>query len=310
MRGGGIAVHGGDFGPAMVTGIAALVPGEQVALAGTPEATEADVLATLADDAATLAPMLTDDVRWVHVLGAGIDSFPLEVAGERLVTCSRGASAPAIAEFVLASMLAFEKHLPEMWLTAPPERWNIADLGGLEGGCLGVVGLGAIGSAVASRALAFDMNVVGLRRVDRPSSVNGVVLVPDLAALLAEADHVVIAAPATTATARLIDDNALAGIKPGAHLVNVARGALVDQDALVRALDDGRVARASLDVVDPEPLPSGHPLYTHPRVRLTPHISWSAPRSVRRTIALFAENVSRYRAGDPLVGAVDREQGY
>ena len=310
MSNGGVAVNGGDFGPAMVAGIAAVLPGEPVALAGTPEAAGADVLATLADSAAALAPMLTDDVRWVHVLGAGVDGFPLEVAGDRLVTCSRGASAPAIAEFVLASMLAFEKHLPEVWLTAPPEQWNVADLGGLEGRTLGVIGLGSIGSAVATRALAFDMTVVGLRRRDRPSPVAGVALVPHLDALMAVADHVVIAAPATAATTRLIDDATLAGIKPGAHLVNVARGTLVDQGALLRALDDGRVARASLDVVDPEPLPDGHPLYAHPRVRLTPHISWSAPRTVRRTFSIFVENVSRYRAGDPLVGTVDREEGY
>ena len=207
-------------------------------------------------------------------------------------------------------MLAFEKHLPDVRVTSPPERWNIADLGGLEGRTLGVVGLGAIGSAVASRALAFDMTVVGLRRRDRPAPVAGVDLLPDLGSLLAVADHVVVAAPATTATVRLVDDAALSGIKPGAHLVNVSRGTLVDQDALLRALDDGRVARASLDVVDPEPLPAGHPLYAHPRVRLTPHISWSAPRTVRRTLSIFAENVSRYRAGEPLVGTVDREEGY
>ena len=92
--------------------------------------------------------------------------------------------------------------------------------------------------------------------------------------------------------------------------MNVARGSLVDQDALLRALDDGRVAVASLDVVDPEPLPEGHPLYRHPSVRLSPHISWSSPRTVARTVTCFTENLVRYREGRDLMGIVDKEAGY
>jgi len=90
----------------------------------------------------------------------------------------------------------------------------------------------------------------------------------------------------------------------------VARGSLVDQDSLIRALDDGRIARASLDVVDPEPLPSGHALFGHDRVRLSPHISWSSPNTVKRTVELFTENLTRYRAGQALVGIVDVKEGY
>jgi len=104
----------------------------------------------------------------VHVLGAGIDRFPLDVVGDRTLTCSRGAGAPAIAEFVLAAMLAFEKQLPESWITEPPHQWSTATLGGLAGRTLGVVGLGSIGTQVATRALAFDMKVVALRRSQRP----------------------------------------------------------------------------------------------------------------------------------------------
>ena len=128
--------------------------------------------------------------------------------------------------------------------------------------------------------------------------------------VLAGSDHVVVSAPATAATRHLIDAAAFDALKPGAHLVNVARGALVDQDALLAALDSGRVATASLDVVDPEPLPEGHPLYAHPGVRLSPHISWSAPDTMDRTVALFAENLRRYRAGRPLQGVVDPIAGY
>jgi phosphoglycerate dehydrogenase-like enzyme len=121
---------------------------------------------------------------------------------------------------------------------------------------------------------------------------------------------VVVAAPATPQTLHLLDADAFAAFKPGVHLVNIARGALVDQDALRSALDDGRVARASLDVVDPEPLPAGHWLYSHPKVRLSPHISWSSPGTIERTVELFADNLRRWREGRPLHGVVDVAAGY
>jgi phosphoglycerate dehydrogenase-like enzyme len=254
---------------------------------------------------------MLDGIRWVHVLGAGVDGFPMDVVGDRVLTCSRGASAPAIAEFVLAAMLAFEKQVPEVWIREPPARWNVAALGGLRGRTTGIVGLGAIGTEVARRALAFDMRVLGLRRrPDAGSPIDGVEIVPSLHDLLARSHHVVVAAAATEATRHLLDREAFASMTPGVHLVNVARGSLVDQDALLRALDDGRVARASLDVVEPEPLPAGHPLYRHPNVRLTPHVSWSSPGTTRRTVELFADNLRRWRVGEPLHGLVDVGAGY
>jgi phosphoglycerate dehydrogenase-like enzyme len=274
-----------------------------------------DVLVTLLDDRATrdaavFARAMTPDVRWVHVLGAGVDRFPLEAIGDRTLTCSRGAAAPAIAEFVLATMLAFEKQLPDVWITEPPEHWGAAGLGGLRGRTVGLVGFGAIGTEVARRAQAFDSKVVAFRRTATPPSQPGVEVTASLHDLLARSDHVVVAAPATAATRHLLDDAAFGAIKPGAHLINVARGELVDQEALVRALDDGRVARASLDVTDPEPLPPGHALYAHPRVRVSPHISWSSSDTIFRTIEMFAENLRRYDAGEALEGIVDVEAGY
>ncbi len=310
MSGGTVAVHCGRWGEFLLDALRVSLPGTDLVATGTTEATSADVVVTLADDGPALATVLGPSVRWVHILGAGADGFPFDVLGDRVLTCSRGAGAPAIAEFVLATMLAFEKKLPESWVGEPPEAWNTAQLGGLEGRALGLVGLGAIGTAVARRALAFDMDVAAVRRSTAPSPVDGVTLATDLGDLLGRSDHVVVVAPATPATRHLLDDAALARIRPGAHLVNVARGSLIDQDALVRALDDGRVARASLDVVDPEPLPAGHPLYTHPAVRLSPHISWSSPRTGARTISLFADNLERYRRGAELHGVVDVQAGY
>ncbi len=289
----------------------AALPEVTVVEAGSPEADAgADVLATLADGPEAIARALTSRIRWIHVLGAGIDGFPLDLVGDRVLTGSRGAAAPAIAEFVLAGMLAFEKHLPESWIDKPPPRWNSGSLGGLAGRTLGLVGLGAIGTEVARRALAFDMHVVGIRRSANPAPLPSVALSPDLASLLRVSDHVVVAAPATTRTNHLFNDDTLQHIKPGAHFVNVARGSLVDQDALIRALDDGRIARASLDVVDPEPLPSGHSLFAHERVRVSPHISWSSPDTIMRTLEMFADNLVRYRAGRALLGVVNLKEGY
>jgi phosphoglycerate dehydrogenase-like enzyme len=164
---------------------------------------------------------------------------------------------------------------------------------------------------VAKRALAFDMRVVALRRrTSEPVGIDGVAAAGSLAELVGAADHVVLAAPATPATHHLLDAGAFGAMKAGAHVVNVSRGSLVDQDALRAALDDGTVACASLDTVEPEPLPPGHWLYSHPKVRLSPHTSWSAPASVERTFGAFLTNLARYRAGEPLDGVVDLDAGY
>jgi phosphoglycerate dehydrogenase-like enzyme len=309
-EGGTVAVHGGRFGDVVVGGMQALLPDVRVVPAGSADAAGADVLAALADERAAIDQVLHPGIRWVHVLAAGVDGFPLEAAGQRVVTCSRGASAPAIAEFVLAAMLAVEKRLPGAWISEPPAAWNVADLGGLEGRRLALVGLGAIGSAVARRALAFDMRVAGIRRRAGLGGPEGVEYRASLHDLVADADHVVVAAPATRQTTRMFDAAAFAATKPGAHFVNVARGALVDQTALLDALDGGHLSTATLDVVEPEPLPAGHAFYSHPNIRLSPHISWSSPMTARRTFELFGENLDRFRRDQPLVGVVDPEAGY
>jgi phosphoglycerate dehydrogenase-like enzyme len=272
-----VAVHVGQTGQGLLDGLRAALPDVTVIEAGSPEAdAEADVLATLADGPEAIAPALTSRVRWIHVLGAGIDGFPLDLVGDRVLTSSRGAAAPAIAEFVLAAMLAFEKQIPESWIDDPPARWNSASLGGLAGRTLGVVGLGAIGTEVARRALAFDMHVVGIRRTASPAPLPLVALSPDLPSLLRVSEHVVVAAPATARTNRLFDDDTFQHIKPGAPFVNVARGSLV----------------------------------AHERVRLSPHISWSSPDTIMRTFEMFTDNLARYRAGRALHGVVNLEEGY
>jgi phosphoglycerate dehydrogenase-like enzyme len=270
---------------------------------------EGEVLFTIPWDLPNLEHVLGRGVRWIHTLGTGVDRFPLALVGERTLTCSRGASAVPIAEWVLAQMLAFEKHLPEAWITAGPDQWHTAELGGLAGRTLGLVGLGGIGAAVASRARPFDMRVVGHRRSPTPPPP-GVERAESLDDVLAVADHLVLTAPSTPETRHLLNPATFAAVKPGVHLVNIARGSLVDQDALRDALDAGQVAMASLDAVDPEPLPAGHWMYEHPKVRLSPHISWSMPGASDVLVATFVENLRRYQAGEPLEGVVDVAAGY
>jgi phosphoglycerate dehydrogenase-like enzyme len=249
-------------------------------------------------------------VRLIQCLSAGIDEYPawLFRTGTPAATAS-GSTAVPMAEFVLASLLAFEKMLPDVWIHDAAD-WKPFPLGALAGKTLGLLGFGAIGKAVAERALPFGMRVITHRRSGGTPDLAGVEGV-DLATLLAESDHLVVAAPLTPATRHMLNDQAFARMKPGAHLVNVSRGGLVDQDALVAALDNGRLALATLDVTDPEPLPAGHALYAHPKVRVSPHTSWAGgPRVAEGIGRILVENLTRYRDGRPVINPVDPEAGY
>lgn len=275
-----------------------------------PAGTQGEVLLTYTWASPNFADLMNCGVRWVHTFGTGVDDFPFEALGERPLSCSRGASAVPISEWVLAVMLAFEKQLPGTWVSEPPERWSVGlSLGGLHGRTLGLVGLGGIGTAIATRARAFGMRVVAHRRTGRPSGIEGVE-VASLEEVLAAADHLVLAAPATSATEHLLDANAFARMKRGVHVVNIARGELVDQDALREALDAGIVACASLDVAVPEPLPAGHWLYTHPSVRLSAHTSWTGPGALDGLLEPFLQNLGHYLSDTPLEYEVDVAQRY
>jgi phosphoglycerate dehydrogenase-like enzyme len=262
---------------------------------------------------AILAWLDAAGVRWVQLSGTGVDNVaPAVFDQDRIVTCARGASAVPISEWVMAAILAWAKRFPETFLTEPPKYWNFPNpaLDRVEGSTVAIVGLGGIGAAIAKRALAFGMEVRALRRTDAPSPVAGVQVVRSLDELLPGAAHVVVAAPATARTHHLIDAAAFARMAPGVHLVNIARGSLVDQDALRIALDDGTVAQATLDTVTPEPLPEGHWLYTHPKVRMTAHVSWYTPQLQAAAVEILVENVGRYLRGEPLLHVVDPDEGY
>lgn len=304
------------FPAAMLARVSEEIPDttiEQVPYDGAPpQGTRGDVLLIPPWDPGNLDQLLSCGVRWLHTIGTGVDRLPLEKLQDITLTCSRGASAVPISEWILAAMLAFEKKLVEMWLAEPPQDEGLPVLGGLSGKTLGLVGLGAIGATTAAHALRFGMEVVAHRRTGRPSAVDGVEVVSELEDVLARADHVVLALPLTPASRHVINEASLAAIPEGAgiHLVNIARGGLVDQEALRPALDDGRIACATLDVTDPEPPPAGHWLYTHPKVRVSAHVSWSAPDAFELLIDTFIENLRRHRDGRELNGIVDLKEGY
>lgn len=244
-------------------------------------------------------------LRWAQLASVGIDNYPRWLLDAPLVTTANGTSSEVIAEFALACILAANKSLPERWISGPGD-WRLSAAPPLRGSVLGLVGYGGIGQALAAKAIALGMRVIVFRRSAAPAA--GVEVVTDIGALLARSDHVVLAAPGTPQTRHLVDREALRRAKPGLHLVNVARGSLVDQQALLEALDDGRVGRASLDVTDPEPLPAGHPFYTHRRVRLSPHTSAISEAQQEALVEKFLRNLERFRAGMVLEDVLSAER--
>ena len=233
--------------------------------------------------------------QWVHLVSSGIDFYPQWLFNGPPVTTSRGSAADNLAEFALAAIFAAAKHLPDIWVK--DSQWNFTALRPLKGTTLGILGFGAIGASLAQKALALGIEVVALRQSQAPFEVDGVQAARDIHDLFARADHLVLAAPLTEATRHIVDRKVLASAKPGLHLINIARGGLLDQEALLEALDNGQIGLASLDVTEPEPLPDGHPLYTHPRVRLSPHTSAISTRSQHEIADTFLANLQRYIEG-------------
>ena len=235
--------------------------------------------------------------QWVHLVSSGIDFYPQWLFNGPPVTTSRGSAADNLAEFALAAIFAASKHLPDIWVK--DSQWNFTPLRPLKGTTLGILGFGAIGESLAQKALALGINGVALRQSQAPFSA-GVEAAKDIHDLFARADHLVVAAPLTESTRNIINRDVLGSAKPGLHLINIARGGLLDQEALLQALDNGQVGLASLDVTEPEPLPDGHPLYTHPRVRLSPHTSAISTNSRNEIADTFLANLERYVGGSEL----------
>ena len=312
--GGTTAVYG-SVRPVRGPGIAAGAPrraGGRWPAAPEAEA-EADVLATLADDAPTLAPVPSGRrIRWVHVLGAGVDGFPLTSLGDRLLTCSRGAGGPGHRRVRPGHHAGLREAAPRVVdHRAARPRGTPPSSGGWRARTLGVIGLGAIGTEVARRALAFYMEVVGTPPAAGPSPVDGVALCPDLPTLLGRSDHVVVAAPATPATAPPHRRRRLrrrqARRPPGQRGPRLA-GRPGRPDPGPRRRSGGRWPRSTWST--PSRSPTATPS-TGTRRSGCPRTSRGRrPAPCVRTITCFTENLARYREGRQLLGAVDKEAGY
>lgn len=239
-------------------------------------------------------------IRWVQIFTAGLDYYPAWMFDSCRVTSAAGASARSVAEFAIAAILAAAKGLPDGWIDRADDWRRRRRLGMVGGATLGIAGFGAIGRQVASLGRALGMEVQVVRRSGAPLDVPDVRRCADIATLFRSSDHIVLALSGGRENYGIVDATALRSARPGLHLVNVARGRLLDEAALLEALDDGRLARATLDVAYPEPLPAGHPFYCHPRIRLSPHISFDTADTERRLIDTFVHNLERYRRGERL----------
>jgi phosphoglycerate dehydrogenase-like enzyme len=250
-------------------------------------------------------------LRWVQLISVGVDNYPrwlLQTPGLVVSTAHRSSS-EVIADFALASILRVQLRLAERRVHDAAD-WRLSEAPGLAGATLGIVGFGGIGEALARKALALGLRVQALRRSDAPLGVPGVQRATSLDALLQASDHLVLAAPGTADTRHLVDAAALARARPGLHLVNVARGSLVDADALRGALDSGQVGWASLDVTDPEPLPAGHWLYSHPRVWLTPHTCAISPQVQQALVDKLLRSLDLLAAGQAPESLIQLDRGY
>jgi phosphoglycerate dehydrogenase-like enzyme len=261
-----------------------------------------------------------DDARaleWIHVTAAGVDTllspdFPELRNSDVVVTNARGVFDRPIAEYVLGAVLAHAKDSRTSFALQQRREWVHRETRGIAGARALIVGTGGIGREIARLLRAAGMQVRGVGRVGRADDPDfgEITMSADLITEVGWCDHLILAAPLTDSTRSLVDAAVLAAMKPDAHLVNVGRGPLVDETALLTALRDKRIGGATLDVFDTEPLPSDHPMWEAPNVTITAHMSGDVI-GWRETLSdQFVQNVRRWLAGEPLVNVVDKELGY
>jgi phosphoglycerate dehydrogenase-like enzyme len=254
-------------------------------------------------------------LRWIHSVSVGVESVLTPCVRLRglTVTNGRGVFDQPIAEYVMTMILSICRCLPQLIELQRERTWQPLEAREMAGVTIGLVGLGGIGCEVASLGQAFGSRVLAVRRRPGAEPVEGVETLGGLEALprlLASSDFIVLALPLTAETERVIDDESLAIVKPGAWIINVARGGLVDEVALVRALRSGPLGGAVLDTFREEPLPDTSPFYRLANCIVTPHTSWFSAAVLGRTFEVFSDNLRRYRAGEPLRHVVDAAAGY
>jgi D-2-hydroxyacid dehydrogenase (NADP+) len=261
-------------------------------------------------------------LKWIHAPSAAVHQFlfPEVVQSSVVVTNSTQVHGPVVTEHVLALIFALAKKIPQAALLQRKKVWGQdamwndgPKLREIAQSTLGMVGLGSIGREVAKKASALGMRVIAVREnieKGRPDGVDAVFAPPDLNQLLAQSDFVVLAPPLTAATDGLMNADRFAAMKPGSYLINVGRGPLVNETALIEALRLGRIAGAALDVFDQEPLPAESQLWDLDNLLITPHTAALTEKLWYRHYELFSENLRRYLAHQPLLFTVDKQRGY
>ena len=285
-----------------------------------------NVMQEIADADAFIGNITPEEVRagknlkWVGVMSAGVENVLFMSGGNDLrdsniiLTNNKVVQGPEIADHAFAMLLALSRDLPTYWADKQTQTWNGQHYKGIElrGKTAVIVGMGGIGMQIATRAWAFGMNVIGIDPEDKPFSpmIQKIVKPDQIDEVMPEADVVFISAPHTPQSHKMVGRREFDLMKKGVYFVAVSRGGIYDLDSLVKGLDEKRIAGAGVDVVDPEPLPKGHPLWQFPNAIITPHIAGRSDRDRGRMFGTIEENIARFCDGRPLINVVDKQKGY
>ena len=261
--------------------------------------------------------LMSPRVRWIHSRSAGLERtlFPELIASDVIMTNGSGVFSPSLGEFALAAILYFAKDFRRMIRNQMAGRWEPFDILPISGQTVGIVGYGDIGRAVASRVRAMGMNVLAVKRhattPNNPDPFADRIYTPDQRlAMLPQCDYVVVAAPLNAETLGLINEAEFAAMKPAAVIINVGRGPVIDERAMINALSRHKIKGAALDVFDEEPLPAGHPFYKLENVLLSPHCADHTPDWLDNAMRFFLDQFEKFRRGEPLLNVVNKKLGY
>jgi len=301
-----------------------LPPETNLAVGNSPEAFErlaadADVLLSWSASGKLLREVfaMCPKLRWVHSRSAGLDTvlFPELIESPVPLTNGRGVFSQSLGEFALGAILYFAKDFRRMIANQQAARWEQFDITEISGQTVGIVGYGDIGRAVATRVRAMGMRILAVKRHGPPlynvdPLINQIYLPADRKEMLSQCDYVVCAAPLTPETRGMIGEPEFAAMKPNAVVVNIGRGPVIDEAAMVHALTEKRIKGAALDVFDTEPLPAGHPFYHLDNVLLSPHCADHTPDWTEQAMRFFLAQFERFQEGRPLENIVNKKQGY
>jgi phosphoglycerate dehydrogenase-like enzyme len=261
--------------------------------------------------------LMSPRVRWVHSRSAGLERtlFPELVASDVVMTNGSGVFSPSLGEFALAAILYFAKDFRRMIRNQMAGVWEAFDVLPISGKTVGIVGYGDIGRAIAARARPLGMDVVAIKRhVSRHTSsdplMNEIYAPEERIAVLARCDYIVVAAPLNAETRGLIGAAEFAAMKRDAVIINVGRGPVIEESAMIKALSEHTIKGAALDVFDEEPLPKGHPFYEMENVLLCPHCADHTPDWLDNAMRFFVDQFNRFRNGETLLNVVNKKLGY